>query len=95
MIQWLLENKFPYDSYTFGWATDNGNLNNMKWLLENKFPYDDITKKILIKNKLISLHYLNTSRLLKFTKKIMQISSFLPLKPFIFFSVVVILFKYY
>jgi hypothetical protein len=37
-MKWLLKNKFPYDTFTFTYATENGNLDNIKWLLENKFP---------------------------------------------------------
>ena len=42
-MKWLLENKFPYDKWTFAYAAENGNLENMKWMLGNKFPYDKWT----------------------------------------------------
>ena len=42
-MKWLLDNKFPYEVYTFSSAAENGNLENMKWLFEHNFPYDTST----------------------------------------------------
>src|SRR5258706_16366177 len=42
-LQWLLNNHFPFDEWTFAWAARNDNLDNLKWLLANHFPFDKKT----------------------------------------------------
>jgi len=46
-IEWLFENKFPYDETVFENIVKNGNIESIKWLLENKFPYNKYTNEKL------------------------------------------------
>jgi len=48
-MEWLLENKFPYDCNTFAHAVYYRNRETVKWLFKNGFPYSQANELTIMR----------------------------------------------